>query len=239
MDALYDRMARSVETIPNPRNKHLAEQVLQILACSAHILTIVELSQALGLAAIGILDLTQTVRELCGDFAVADNDGKVGLIHHTAREYLFGSSEMRPFTIDRLEAHKVLFLSSIRNLMSTNVRTKLARNQTPDFLDYAASYWSTHLTNTPLTDVPRTLSPGLAAYYDGNRMPYMQLFQSSARKAPQYTNSLASPSLLKYGEVRHWTFGTIVLPALLSETHLPQLLSHLDRRLLCLLPSET
>lgn len=158
MDALYDRMARSVESIPNPRDKQLAKQILQCLTCSARLLTVPELSQALGEAARGILDLPQTVRDLCGDFVVADNDGKFSLIHHTAREYLLSPSHTRPLTINLREAHKVLFLSSVRHLMSTNLRAKLARNQTPEFLDYAASYWSTHLIHTPSTDEDITKS---------------------------------------------------------------------------------
>lgn len=193
MDALYDRMAQAVESISSQRDKQLAKQILQCITCSARALTIGELSQALGEAASGILDLSSTVRELCGDFVVVDNDGKADIIHHTAREYLMSSAENRPFTIDRFEAHKALLLSSLQCLMSTGLRAKLARNQTPDFMEYAASYWSTHLAHASLTD--EAVVKGLKDFLAGKWLLTWICFLASSGQLKALTQ--ASKHLLK------------------------------------------
>lgn len=153
MDELYDRMASSVAGNPNTRDKLLATKVLQCLTCSFRTLSVFEMAHALGEAASGILDLSHAIRDLCGGFATVDNDGNVSIIHHSAREYLLASSEHRKFSIDRATAHKDLFMSSMRCLMSTGIRAKLGRDQAPEFLDYAAVSWSSHLLHiTPLDD---------------------------------------------------------------------------------------
>ncbi|KAG6368892.1 hypothetical protein INS49_003110 [Diaporthe citri] len=153
MDALYDRMASSITENPNPRDKQLATKILQCLTCSLRVLSVSEMAHALGEAASGILDLPRTIGDLCGGFAAVDNDGNVSIIHHSAREYLLESSDQRQLSIDRATAHKDLFLSSMRRLMSTGLRAKLGRHQAPEFLDYAAVSWSNHLLHvTPLDD---------------------------------------------------------------------------------------
>ncbi|KAK7697346.1 hypothetical protein SLS64_013644 [Diaporthe eres] len=153
MDALYDRMALSITHNPNPRDKQLATKILQCLTCSLRVLSVAEMAYALGEAASGMLDLPHAIGDLCGGFATVDNDGNVSIIHHSAREYLLSNSDQRDFSIDRATAHKDLFLSSMRCLMSTGLRAKLGRNQAPEFLDYAAVSWSSHLLHvTPLDD---------------------------------------------------------------------------------------
>ncbi|ROW08795.1 hypothetical protein VMCG_02977 [Cytospora schulzeri] len=144
MGALYDRMAMAVSDISNLRDKALATNILQCLACSLRVLSLSELAQALGKVAEGILDLPRTIRDLCGDFAVVDNDGNVSIVHQTARDYLL-DPEDRHFSIDRKSAHKQMFLSCMNHLTYPGLRAKLGRNQEPEFLDYAASSWSSHL----------------------------------------------------------------------------------------------
>ncbi|KAI3396558.1 hypothetical protein diail_12082 [Diaporthe ilicicola] len=153
MEALYDRMASSVAEIPNPAQKLLATKVLQCLTCSFRVLSVSEMAEALGQAASGILDLRHAVRDLCGGFASVDNDGNVSIVHQSAREYLLGDSDQRPFIIDPKSAHKELFLSSMRCLMSAGLRAKLGRDQAPEFVEYAAASWSNHLLKSmPLDD---------------------------------------------------------------------------------------
>ncbi|KAJ0122036.1 hypothetical protein J7T55_002547 [Diaporthe amygdali] len=145
MEALYDRMASSVNDISNPRDKLLATKILQCLTCSLRVLSVSEMTQALGETASGILDLPHAIKDLCGGFASVDNDGNVSIIHQSAREYLLEDSDQRIFSLDEKTAHKDLFLSSLRCLTSTGLRTKLARDQAPEFVKYAAASWSTHL----------------------------------------------------------------------------------------------
>ncbi|KUI52743.1 Vegetative incompatibility protein HET-E-1 [Cytospora mali] len=151
MQALYDRMAGAISDLSNPRDKSLATNIIQCLTCSLRVLSLSEMTQALGEAATGILDLPHTIRALCGDFAVVDNDGNVSIVHKTARDYLLNPEEGR-FGIDWKVAHKQMFLSSMQCLMSLGLRTKLSRSQQPDFLDYAAGSWSSHLRHSSLHD---------------------------------------------------------------------------------------
>lgn len=153
MEALYDRMASSITDNPSLRDKQLASKILQCLTCSVRVLSVAEMTHALGEDASGILDLTHAIGGLCGGFATVDNDGNVSIIHNSAREYLLASTEQRTFRIDRATANKDLFLSSMRCLMSTGLRAKLGRDQSPAFLEYAAVSWSNHLLRTtPLDD---------------------------------------------------------------------------------------
>ncbi len=95
------------------------------------------------------LDLHRSIIDLCRGFVVIDNGGNVDMVHQTAREYLL-SSDDHPFHINQSAAHQQLFSSSMRCLMATGLRAKLNRNDKPDFLDYSASLWSSHLISTPL-----------------------------------------------------------------------------------------
>lgn len=168
MDALYDRMATSITDNPNARDRQLATKILQCLACSLRVLSVSEMAHALGEDGSGILDLAHAIRDVCGGFATVDNDGNVSIIHQSAREYLLASSAQRNFSIDGVTAHKDLFLSSMRCLMSTGLRAKLGHDQAPEFLEYAAVSWSTHLLHaTPLDD--DTL-PTLKRFLTGNWM---------------------------------------------------------------------
>lgn len=87
--------------------------------------------------------------DLCGGFVVIDNGGNVTMIHQTAREYLLSGND-RPFYVDKDAAHKQVFLNCMRCLMAIGLRAKVKGNQKPEFLDYATSSWSSHLTSTPL-----------------------------------------------------------------------------------------
>lgn len=149
MEALYDRMASSIAQNPSLTDRALASTILQCVTCSLRVLTVAELSQALDEDTSKILDFQRSIVDLCGGFVVIDNGGNVAMVHQTAREYLLCGNN-RPFHIDRNAAHKQMFLSCMRCLMAIGLRAKVNRNQKPEFLDYAASSWSSHLTSTPL-----------------------------------------------------------------------------------------
>lgn len=162
-------MASSIANNPNP-NLHetkLPTNVLQCLNCSNRLLSVFEMAHALGDDALGILDLQRAIGDLCGGFSAVDHGGNVSIIHHSAREYLLVNSEQRKFGIPRTKAHRDLFLSSMRCLMSTGLRAKLGRDQAPGFLGYAAVSWSSHLLNANLDD--DTLS-NLKRFLTGNWM---------------------------------------------------------------------
>lgn len=149
MEALYDRMALSIAQNPSATDRVSASTILQCVTCSLRVLTIAELSQALNEDTSTMLDFQRSIVDLCGGFVVIDNGGNVAMIHQTAREYLL-SGDDRPFHVDKNAAHKHLFLSCMRCLMTVGLRAKVKGSQKPEFLGYAASSWSSHLTSTPL-----------------------------------------------------------------------------------------
>ena len=150
MHAIYDRMSSSITQNSSPSARALASTILQCTACSFRTLTVAELSQAINDDVSGLLDFQQSIVDLSGGFVVIDNGGNVAMVHQTAREYLLGNNE-RSFHVDRQAAHEQMFLSCMRCLMSTGLRGKVSRNSKPEFLDYSASWWSSHLSHTSLS----------------------------------------------------------------------------------------
>ncbi|RDW86698.1 NACHT and WD domain protein [Aspergillus mulundensis] len=148
MEALYHRMATSIAQNPSPSRRNLALAILQCVTCSSRVLTMAELSQALNEDVSDMLDFQQSIGELCGGFVIVDNSGKVSMLHHSAREYLLNVGN-GPFSINRDAAHEQLLLSCMRCLMSPGLRGKISREDMPEFLDYSATWWSSHLALTP------------------------------------------------------------------------------------------
>jgi WD40 repeat protein len=149
MEAIYDRMAISITQHHSLSDKSLASSVLYRVTCSFRILTVPELLQSLGEDLAESLEMQQIIRNVCSGFVVIDNGGNVAIIHQTAREYLMGGPE-RLFHVEKDSAHEQLFLSCLKCLMSNGLRAKIKQN-TPEFLDYSATWWSSHLVSTPPT----------------------------------------------------------------------------------------
>lgn len=104
-----------------------------------------ELLQALEGDIAELLDIQESIKNVCSGFVVIDNGGNVSMVHQTAREYLLGDAE-RPFHVDRSQAHEQLFLSCMQCLMSNGLRSKVSQ-ELPDFVRYSAKWWSSHLAS--------------------------------------------------------------------------------------------
>ncbi|KFX99172.1 hypothetical protein O988_04014 [Pseudogymnoascus sp. VKM F-3808] len=156
MEALYDRMAISVQTQLNPSDRKLGESIIGWATCAQRLLTVEELSNALG--NYGLLEIYRTIGDLCGGFIVVDKEGKVAMIHETAREYLTqGSNHDLPFVIDQTTTHDTIFKRCLLCLTNPNLRSQINRNQPPALLNYAISAWFVHFslgssTNTDILD---------------------------------------------------------------------------------------
>ena len=149
MEALYDRMARSIAQHKNPRDQNLAMAILQCVTSSLRTLTISELCLALNEDTSRMMDIQKSVVDLCAGFVVIDNSANVVMVHQTAREYLLDGDGDRPFHVQEDLSHGRLFLSCMRSLMTIGLRAKVQNYQTSDFSDYAATCWSKHLTAMP------------------------------------------------------------------------------------------
>lgn len=150
MEALYDRMAVSVQTQPTTNDERLGQSILGWVTCAQRVLSVEELSDALGND--DILEIHRTIGDLCGGFVVVDKEGKVAMIHETAREYLVrGGDRDRPFSIDRKSTNDKLFKRCILRLTDPALRSRINRNQPPALLEYATSAWFIHLSLGPAT----------------------------------------------------------------------------------------
>jgi WD40 repeat protein len=152
MEALYDRMAKSiVESSESDRN--MATKVLQSINCSHRALTVPDMAQILGEHRSDEAHLKASILAVCQGFITIDdgasNDGayihRVAMIHQTSREYLL-DGEQRPFQVDIRAAHVQMFKSCMECLMDGDLKTKVRQKQTVVFLDYAATFWSLHLS---------------------------------------------------------------------------------------------
>ncbi|KFY19780.1 hypothetical protein V491_04219 [Pseudogymnoascus sp. VKM F-3775] len=145
MEALYDRMAISVQAQPNPNYQKLGGSILGWTACAQRLLTVEELNGALGDD--GLLDIYRTIGDLCGGFVVVDKGGKVAMIHETAREYLMqGGNFNQSFIIDQTTTHNKIFKRCLLCLTNPSLRSQVSRNQPPALLNYAATSWFIHLS---------------------------------------------------------------------------------------------
>lgn len=116
MQALYDRMAASINENPSSIDREFALAVLQCVTCSFRVLTAAELSEALDEDTSEMLDLQRSIVDLCGDFVVVDNGGNVAMVHQTAREYLLGSID-RPLHINRQISYEQMLISFASNVL--------------------------------------------------------------------------------------------------------------------------
>lgn len=204
MEALYDRMAFSIAQNPSTTDMVLASTILQCVTCSLRVLTIAELSQALNEDTSTMLDFQRSIVDLCGGFVVIDNGGNVAMIHQTAREYLLSGND-RPFRVDKNAAHKHLFLSCMRCVMTVGLRAKVKGNQKPEFLDYAASSWSSHLISTPL-ECEQTVEV-LIKFLNGNWvLTWIQILATSGqlRVLIQTSKRLSRYSAKQQGNGAEW-----------------------------------
>ena len=150
MEALYDRMATSVEAQSCSDDGKLGKTILSWVICAQRLLSVEELSDALG--SIGLLEIQRTISDLCGGFVLIDDDGIVTLIHETALEYLTRIGDRnQPFVIDERVANDILFKSCLYCLMNSKTRLLTNRNQPFALLDYATNAWFTHLSQGSIT----------------------------------------------------------------------------------------
>jgi hypothetical protein len=142
MKALYNRMVCTIAENPSSNSKRLAHDILAWTTCARRLMMVSELSDALGQDV--PLDFQRSIGDMCGGFVVVDNEGKVVLIHQTAREYLYSDLNWS-LGIDKRSANEVLFQKCMACLADPGLRFEMNRNQEPGLLDYAASSWFMHL----------------------------------------------------------------------------------------------
>jgi hypothetical protein len=158
MEGLYDRMARSIAE-SSQSDKNMATKVLQSVNCSHRALTVPDMAQILGEHKSDEEHLKASILAVCHGFVLIESRGeesgnipRVSMIHQSSREYLLGDKD-RPFYVNIRDAHGQMFQSCMECLMNGGLKSKVRQNQTVEFLDYAASFWSLHLSSISTGDI--------------------------------------------------------------------------------------
>lgn len=143
MESLYGHMEDTIRRIRRPSDKNLARQLLLWAIYARRSIAIDELSAILKPEFGHLLDLSNTINRLCGQFIVLEGNNRVALLHQTAREYLTSTSTL-PFSLDASDAHDELFKQSINAFLDKGLRSML-QIEPPSILEYRARSWTHHL----------------------------------------------------------------------------------------------
>ncbi len=144
MEALYDRIAVSVEAC-NASNRQLGQVILSWATCAQRLLTVEELGDALGNET-GVLEIHRAIADLCGGFVTVDHEGRVAMIHETAREYLTqGREKGQSLAIDIKSSNEMLLRRCLARLTDHMLQSRINQDRSPPLLNYATTAWPHHL----------------------------------------------------------------------------------------------
>ncbi|KAL8736836.1 MAG: hypothetical protein Q9181_002279 [Wetmoreana brouardii] len=164
LEPLYQRIEKTLANTLRSGDRELSKRIMTWIICAQRALTLEELSEALK-PNHDVLDLRVTVRQVCGDFVVVDNKGRVGMVHQTAREYLTKTSGL-DFSIWPRIGHQDLFTRCISFLSSPRRRIRIERPLTQPFVHYAATSWPYHL-GLSAASVDHSLLLALSSFFQG------------------------------------------------------------------------
>ncbi|KAK4155617.1 hypothetical protein C8A00DRAFT_41803 [Chaetomidium leptoderma] len=153
MEPLYQRTLDTMALAT--RGKSLAKAILTWTTCVTRPLTIRELECALE---IDLKDkfprLGETIRTLCGQLVTVDMNGKVQMVHESARDFLLDDGRDSEFAVNRTEAHTRIAKVCLEYLVGDEMkppRTERRGSSFPkprkksEFLAYSNATFSSHL----------------------------------------------------------------------------------------------
>ena len=150
MEDLYGRMATTINNLKRPSDVSLASSILAWATYSRRSLHTEELLEALKPEHPRILNLEDTINQVCGHFVKLDkrdNRNYVSLVHYTAREYLVKTSSIS-FFLEPEAAHEKIFRKTLSIFIHRNLRTRLSEEPWPPLYAYSASSWGFHLSRS-------------------------------------------------------------------------------------------
>ena len=169
MEHLYTRMLEKIESQP-PRQQLMAKRILSWAACCWRPLSIAELQTALEPEFTGFVSLQETIVQICGSFISVDN-GKVSLIHTTAREFLLQIRGGAPAFIHSGLCHEHIATVCLKYLSdekwkrvfkdvqnstvtatgrSARTNRLLVAEQGHTLLGYSVCYYAYHVSQSPI-----------------------------------------------------------------------------------------
>jgi WD40 repeat protein/pimeloyl-ACP methyl ester carboxylesterase len=143
-DRLYDRMVDAITRLDVDEDKALARMLLIWAIYAKTSITVEELSEVHATELKSIMDLSHAIAQVCGQFVAVDPQGRVALVHHSAREYL-KKTRRSPFSLEPEGAHEELFGKCLMTLCDKGLRRKINTLKVPQFLPYASTSWAEHL----------------------------------------------------------------------------------------------
>ena len=88
------------------------------------------------------IHLESAIRQVCGRFAVIDNQSQVKLIHPSARNYILTGKSI--LSVDAQRSHYIIFRSCLECLKFARYEHGIPVCEEHSFLKYAAKYWHYH-----------------------------------------------------------------------------------------------
>ena len=184
MTPMYERMLSLIMSKPD-RQQTMARTILTWAALSGRPLKLTELQLALQPDFSGFVNLRETVLQICGFFITID-DGKISLIHETARQFLLHQRPSFSAFIDEKGGHEHAAIVCLKHLSSDSWRRvfqnveNLHLSERPNskanllfiaekehhFLGYSTCYWTYHLSKaaTDSAKLLKVLSQFLKLY---------------------------------------------------------------------------
>ncbi|KAK0716184.1 hypothetical protein B0H67DRAFT_666819 [Lasiosphaeris hirsuta] len=144
MDQLFDRMMDVITDLGADDDKNLSRILLIWAMYAKSPVTIEELSEIYPAELRSIMDLNHTISQVCGQFVVVNPQGRVTLVHHSAREYLERTIR-RPFPLNSEHANEEILIKCLVTLCKKELRQSINALNVPVFLPYASTSWASHL----------------------------------------------------------------------------------------------
>jgi hypothetical protein len=152
MKSLYKRTLDYMSQVS--RGKELAKTILVWAACAVRPMTIGELDGALTLDIQDTFpNLEESISTLCGQLVIVDKQGRVNMVHETARGFLTSVGLESEFSIDVTQAHTRMAEVCLSYLLGDEMkppRNRCCRSSAnlptrQDFAIYAYTAYSYHL----------------------------------------------------------------------------------------------
>ncbi|CAN9302307.1 unnamed protein product [Alternaria alternata] len=196
MLGLYEQMLVRLLSQPE-RSGRLAHRILSWVSCSWRPLRLDELQVALEPEFTGFVNLEDTINQICAHFVSVDN-GKVSLIHDTARQFLTSKQSTRAAFVQPRHAHSqiaercLIYLSqdtwsrTFRAISSSDPDAKrgarinrllLAEEGFP-LLGYATCYWAYHVSKSPTSGT--SLTSALKVFFSQYCLSWIEAIALSA-----------------------------------------------------------
>ncbi|SPQ24476.1 45816e37-f0e1-448b-9c52-c339576b81e8 [Thermothielavioides terrestris] len=144
MHGLYDRMMDAIKNLETDKDKALAKKLLTWAMYAKTPVTVEELAEVYPAELGSIMNISHTASQVCGQFVVVNPEGRVTLVHHSAREYL-RRTNCGPFALDPAHANEEILSKCLAMLCDKSLRRKLQMLKVPRFLLYASTSWAAHL----------------------------------------------------------------------------------------------